>query len=79
MASPDPEEELRVFKEKEKGRAVLNVFIRILIIDAIVISLYFILANALGWDGTALIIPLVVIAIVTGFYYQWQKQKIDRR
>jgi len=76
MASPDPEEELRVFKEK--GRAVLNVFIRVLIIDAIVISLYFILANALGWDGTALIIPLVVIAVVTGFYYQWQKQKIDR-
>jgi len=78
MASPDPEEELRFFKEKEKGRAVLNVFIRVLIIDAIVISLYFILANALGWDGTALIIPLVVIAVLTGFYYQWQKQKIDR-
>ena len=78
MASPDPEEELRVFKEKDRGRAVLNIFIRVLIIDAIVISLYFILANALGWDETALIIPLVVIAMFTGFYYQWQKQKIER-
>jgi len=34
--------------------------------------------NALGWDETALIIPLVVIAVVTGVYYQWQKQKIER-
>jgi len=78
MALPDPEGELKAFQEKETGRAVLNVFIRVLIIDAIVISLYFILANALGWDGTTLIIPLVVIAVVTGVYYQWQKQKIER-
>jgi hypothetical protein len=78
MALPDPEGELGAFQEKEKGRGILNVFIRVLIIDAIVISLYFILANALGWDGTTLIIPLVFIAVVTGFYYQWQKQKIER-
>jgi len=78
MTSPDPEGELRAFQEKERGRAILNVFIRVLIIDAMVISLYFILANALGWDETALIIPLVVIAVGTGFYFQWQKQKIER-
>lgn len=78
MALPDPEGELRAFQEKEKGRAVLNVFIRVLIIDAVVIALYFILATTLGWDETALIIPLVVIAVVTGVYYQWQKQKIGR-
>ncbi len=78
MTLPDPEEELRTFKEREKGSAVLKVFFLVLIIDAIVIALYFILANALGWDETALIIPLVVIAVVTGFYYQWQKQKIER-
>ena len=76
MALPDPEGELRAFQEKEKGRAVLNVFIRVLIIDALVIALYFILAKALGWDETTLLIPLVVIAVGTGFYYQWQKQKI---
>lgn len=78
MTSPDPEGELRAFQEKERGRAILNVFIRVLIIDAMVISLYFILANALGWDETALIILLVVIAVGTGFYFQWQKQKIER-
>lgn len=78
MALPDPEGELRAFQEKEKGRAVLNVFIRVLIIDVIVIALYFILAKTLGWDETVLIILLVVIAVVTGFYYQWQKQKIGR-
>ena len=77
MALPDPEGELRAFQEKEKGRAVLKVFIRVLIIDALVIALYFILAKALGWDETALLIPLVVIAVGTGFYYQWQKQKIE--
>ncbi len=76
MALPDPEGELRAFQEKERGRAVLNVFIRVLIIDAMVISLYFILANALGWDETVLMILLVVIAVGTGFYFQWQKQKI---
>jgi small-conductance mechanosensitive channel len=76
MALPDPEEELRAFQEKEKGKAVLNVFVRVLIIDVLVIALYFILAKALGWDETALLIPLAVIAVVTGFYYQWQKQKI---
>lgn len=78
MALPDPEGELRAFQEKERGKAVLNVFIRVLIIDAMVISLYFILANALGWDETVLIILLVVIAVGTGFYFQWQKQKIER-
>lgn len=78
MALPDPEGELRVFQEKEKGGAVLNVFIRVLVIDALVIALYFILAKALGWDETALLVPLVVIAVGTGFYYQWQKQKIER-
>ena len=78
MALLDPEAELRAFQEKEKGRAVLNVFITVLIVDALVIALYFILAKALGWDETALLIPLVVIAVVTGFYYQWQKQKIER-
>lgn len=78
MALPDPEGELRAFQEKERGRAVLNVFIRVLIIDAMVISLYFILANALGWDETALMILLVVIAVGTGFYFQWQKQKIEQ-
>lgn len=78
MALPDPEGELKAFQEKEKGSAVLNVFIRVLIIDTIVIALYLILAKALGWDETALIIPLVVIAAVTGFYYKWQVQKIGR-
>jgi uncharacterized RDD family membrane protein YckC len=78
MALPDPEGELRAFQEKEKRGAVLNVFIRVLIIDAIVIALFLLLANALGWDETALLIPLIVIAVVTGFYYQWQKQKIGR-
>ena len=78
MALPDPEGELRAFQEKEKGRAVLNVFIVVLIIDALVIAVYLILAQALGWNETALLIPLVVISAITGFYYQWQKQKIER-
>ena len=78
MALPDPEGELRAFQEKEKGTAVLNVFIRVLIIDAILIAAYFILANAFGWDEIALLILLVVVSIVTGFYYKWQVQKIGR-
>jgi hypothetical protein len=78
MSLPDPEEELRTFKEKEKGRAVLKVFIVVLIIDALVITVYLILAQALGWNETALLIPLVVISVITGFYYQWRKQKIER-
>jgi hypothetical protein len=78
MSLPDPEEELRTFKEKDKGRAVLNVFIVVLIIDALVITVYLILAQALGWNETALLIPLVVISVITGFYCQWRKQKIER-
>jgi NADH:ubiquinone oxidoreductase subunit 3 (subunit A) len=78
MAVPDPEEELRAFQEKEKGRAVLKVFFLVLIIDAVVIALYLILAKALGWNETALLIPLIVISVVTGFYYQWQKRKIEQ-
>jgi uncharacterized membrane protein len=78
MALPDPEGELRAIQEKEKGRAVLNVFVTVLVIDALVVVLYFILAKTLGWDETALLIPLVLVAVVTGFYYQWQKQKIER-
>ncbi len=78
MAVPDPEEELRAFREKEKGRAILVVFVKILVIDAVMIALYFFLAKALGWDENALLIPLVLVAVVTGFYYQWQKQKIER-
>ena len=78
MAVPDPEEELRVFQEKEKGRAVLKVFFLVLIIDAVVVALYLILAKTLEWNETALLIPLIVISVVTGFYYQWQKRKIDQ-
>jgi hypothetical protein len=78
MTLPDPEEELRSFQEKEKGNAVLKVFFTVLVIDAMVIAVFLLLAKALGWNETALLIPLFVIAVVTGFYYQWQKQKIDR-
>jgi len=78
MTFPDPEEELRSFKEKEKGSAVLKVFFMVLIIDATVIALFLTLGKALGWNETALLIPLLVIAVVTGFYYQWQKQKIEK-
>ncbi len=67
-----------MFQEQEKGRAVLNVFIRVLLLDAIVIALYFILAKALGWNETPLFIFLMVMAVGTGFYYQWQKQKIEQ-
>lgn len=77
MVSPDPEEELRRFKEKEKGRAILKVFMTVLFIDAMVIAGYLIFAYVLGLDGPAVIIPLVAISIVTGFYYRWQKQKIE--
>jgi hypothetical protein len=78
MTLPDPEEELRSFQEKEKGSAFLKVFFTVLVIDAMVIAVFLLLAKALGWNDTALLVPLVVIAVITGFYYQWQKQKIDR-
>jgi fatty acid desaturase len=78
MAVPDPEEELRRYREREKGRAILKIFVLVLIVDAIVIAGYLILANALGWNGTALLLPVIIISVVTGFYYQWQKNRIDK-
>ncbi len=78
MAGPDPEGELRRFGQKKKDRKRLKIFATVLVIDAIVIAGYLVLAGAMGWDGTALIIPVLVVSMVTGFWYQWQVQKIER-
>lgn len=54
-------------------------FVKILVIDAVVIAGYGILAKVFGWNETVLLILLVIIAVFTGCYYQWQKQKIERQ
>ena len=79
MTLPDPDEKPRVRTEKEKRNAFLKLLLTVLAIDAVAVAGYLILVYALGWDDVTPFIFLIVITVLTGFYFQWQNQKITNR
>ena len=79
MTLPDPDEKPGVWTEKEKRHALLKLLLTVLAIDAGAVALYLILVYALGWDDVAPFIILIVITVLTGFYFQWQNKKITNR
>jgi CHASE2 domain-containing sensor protein len=79
MTLPDPDEKPGVLTEKEKRNAFLKLLLTVLTIDAGAVALYCILVYGLGWDDVTPFILLLVITVLTGFYFQWQKKKITGR
>ena len=79
MTLPDPDEKPGVRTEKEKRNAFLKLLLTVLAIDAGAVAVYCILVYALGWDDVTPFIFLIVITVLTGFYFQWQNQKITNQ
>jgi CHASE2 domain-containing sensor protein len=79
MTLPDPDENAGVLTEKEKRNAFLKLLLTVFAIDAGAVAGYLFLVNGLGWDYVTPFILLIVITVITGFYFQWQKKKITGR
>jgi CHASE2 domain-containing sensor protein len=79
MTLPDPDEKPGLWTEKEKRNAFLKLLLTVFAIDAVAVAGYLILVYALGWDEVAPFIFLIVITVLTGFYFPWQNKKITNR
>ena len=79
MTLPDPDEKPGVLTEKEKTNALVKLLLTVFAIDAGAVAGYLFLVNGLGWDYVAPFILLIVITVLTGFYFQWQKKKITNQ
>jgi CHASE2 domain-containing sensor protein len=77
MALPYPEKEPGNLGQEEKGKAVQRLIFSVFALDAIAVAGYGILVFVLGWDGTLPLIVLVAVSVVTGMYFQREKQKIE--
>jgi len=79
MTLPDPDEKPGLWTEKEKRNAFLKLLLTVFAIDAGAVAVYLLLVQALGWDEVTPFIFLIVITVLTGFYFQWQNQKITNQ
>jgi hypothetical protein len=77
MALPHSEVEPGDLSAEEKKKATFRLILTILVIDTIAITGYFVLVFAFGWDAMTPLIPLLVISVITGMYFQQGKQKIE--
>ena len=76
MTLPDPDEKPGVRTLEEKRKAFLKLLLTVFAIDAVAVIVYLFLVHALGWDEVTPFILLIVITVITGFYFQWQNKKI---
>jgi NADH:ubiquinone oxidoreductase subunit 3 (subunit A) len=79
MTLPDPDEKPRVRTLEEKRNALLKLLLTVFAIDAVAVAVYLFLVQALGWDEVTPFILLIVITVITGFYFQWQNKKITNK
>jgi hypothetical protein len=76
MALPDPEQELAVLNERARKRALIKLLLVVLTTDAVAIAGCLVLVYGYGWDMMTAFIPLLVVAMVTGAYYQAKNREI---
>ena len=77
MALPDSENGVGERIQWENGKAILNLFFTVLLIDAIAVIVFYILVKVLGWDQMIPLILVIVVSLITGFYFQWKKKIIE--
>ena len=70
MTLPYSDEKPGVLTKEEKRNAFLKLLVTVFAIDVIAIAVYLFLVNALGWDKVTPFILLIVITVITGFYFQ---------
>jgi hypothetical protein len=78
MTLPYSDEEPGVLTKEEKRNAFLKLILTVAAIDAVAIVLYLFLVFGLGLDETVPFILVIVITVITGFYFQWQNNKITK-
>jgi CHASE2 domain-containing sensor protein len=79
MTLPYSDQKPGVRTLEEKRKAFLKLLLTVLAIDAGAVAVYCILVYGLGWDEVTPFILLIVITVITGFYFQWQNQKITNQ
>jgi len=79
MTLPYPDEKPGVRTQEEKRNAFLKLLLTVFAIDAVAVAVYLFLVHALGWDEVTPFILLIVITVLTGFYFQWQNKKITNK
>jgi NADH:ubiquinone oxidoreductase subunit 3 (subunit A) len=79
MTLPYPDEKPGVWTQEEKRNAFLKLLLTVFAIDAVAVAVYLFLVHALGWDEVTPFILLIVITVLTGFYFQWQNKKITNK
>lgn len=77
LALPHSEVEPGDLSAEEEKKATFRPILTILAIDTIAIIGYFVLVFVLGWDAMNTLIPLIVLSVITGMYFQQGKQKIE--
>ena len=77
MALPHSEEKPGDHADNEKKKAILKLLITILVLDAIAVAGFFALTLVLGWNETLSLVFVVLVAGITGFYYQWKLKQIN--
>jgi CHASE2 domain-containing sensor protein len=76
MALPLDEEPGSLPDEKKK-KALLRLFLTLLVIDTLAVIGYLVLVFVFRWEGMVPLGLLLLAAVSTGMYFQAGKQKID--
>ena len=79
MTLPYTDEEPRVLTKEEKRNALIKLLLTVMAVDAAAIAIYLILVLELGSDETVPFVLLIVVTVITGFYFQWQNNKITNK
>jgi hypothetical protein len=74
---PGSKKESQDLTKERKGKAILKLVFTVLLMDAIAIALYLILVIGFGWDQMIPTVLLIMISVLSGFYYQWKKKNIE--
>jgi len=77
MTLAQPEETDQAGWEQNR-RAFLRLIISVFAIDTAAVITYLILVFMFAWDATAMLLPLLLVTVLTGMYFQSGKQQIGR-
>lgn len=70
-------EELGSYPDENKKKAILRLFLILLVIDTLAVIGYLVLVFVLKWEGMLPLGLLLLAAVFTGMYFQAGKQKVD--
>jgi hypothetical protein len=70
-------EEPEPLPDENKKKALLRLFLTLLVIDTLAVTGYLVLVFVFRWEGMLPFGLLILAAVFTGMYFQAGKQKIE--